>query len=75
MKLLKKNIQPLDGVPNQSLPANPTSPGIGATSYDYSGGGAYGLVLRFDGKTGYVSILDGHWNRLAPFSLLWRKYT
>jgi hypothetical protein len=62
--------------------------GIGATAYDYSGGGAHGdilgdakwetgengPVLRFDGKTGYVSIPDGHWNRSAPFTLLcWYK--
>ena len=62
--------------------------GIGATAYDYSGGGAHGdivgdakwetgesgPVLRFDGKTGYVSIPDGHWNRPAPFTLLcWYK--
>ena len=62
--------------------------GIGATVYDYSGGGAHGEilgdakweagesgpVLRFDGKTGYVSIPDGHWNREAPFTLLcWYK--
>ena len=62
--------------------------GIGATIYDYSGGGAHGEilgdakweagengpVLRFDGKTGYVSIPDGHWNREAPFTLLcWYK--
>jgi hypothetical protein len=62
--------------------------GIGATAYDYSGGGAHGEilgdakwetgengpVLRFDGKTGYVSIPDGHWNRAAPFTLLcWYK--
>ena len=62
--------------------------GIGATAYDYSGGGAHGEilgdakwetgengpVLRFDGKTGYVSIPSGPWVTQAPLTLLcWYK--
>jgi hypothetical protein len=62
--------------------------GIGAKAFDYSGGGAHGEilgdakwetgengpVLRFDGKTGYVSIPGGPWVTQAPLTLLcWYK--